>query len=919
LSFDSQRNTAAEAMPAPTHLTRGIVGTCLVLAALYVGGLLAFGSLIGPKATTPLLPLVWVLPTAQSFTILSALAIAILCLARYRALDGAWVFWTGIVFLANAVLGVFYILAWPGLLGDHGVIAMLSNTSSWLFSITFSCLVLLPAAILAREPKTLSLGYAFAGYGGAIVTAALVGVLSVWFESALPIELADGRFTPLGLGWTALLAALAALGAVVAYRRFAAGEDPMLGYLALFLAMMAFALLATVTGGKRYDFWWYFGRVIMVAAYASLLFGFLREGYQLFGRERERMSEREHLLAEMEATLEAAPAAIITYDRQGRIVRFNEAAARIAGYTEADRLLPMEELFTRLQLETAEGQPMLLKDFPPARALRGEKVASVAMAFQRDGRKVWIIDGAGPIRARDDHILGAVVSFVDISDQKRAEEALRESEERYRTLFTQMEEGFALHEIICDEQGQPIDYRFLEANPAFQRYTGLQPQDVIGKTVREVLPGIEPFWIDTYGRVALTGEPTRFESYAQPLDRHYEVIAYSPRRGQFATLFVDITRRKHAEEERERLLVEMRLLADAAQRRAAELQGVLDNLVDAVFVTSPEGRITLHNQAANRLYGFSRFDEITNLSQDFPRLFQLRHPDGRPVKPEEMATGRALKGETVLEVSHIVRNLAQGRDRHVRVSSTPIRNAEGRIVGAVTIARDVTEIAELERMKDQFIAVAAHELKTPVTIMKGSAQILLRQAEGLSERQRKLLQSMNRGADRIDRVVNDLLDISRLHLGEIALERERIDLPSLVEQVVNETALTSGRTIKLIAQEPAPVVGDAERLEQVLSNLLDNAIKYSPQGGEIEVSVTRQNGQAVVAVRDHGVGIPKEKQQHIFERFYRAHTGTPYDYGGMGVGLYISKQIIERHGGRMWFESEEGKGSTFYFSLPLAT
>jgi signal transduction histidine kinase len=112
------------------------------------------------------------------------------------------------------------------------------------------------------------------------------------------------------------------------------------------------------------------------------------------------------------------------------------------------------------------------------------------------------------------------------------------------------------------------------------------------------------------------------------------------------------------------------------------------------------------------------------------------------------------------------------------------------------------------------------------------------------------------------------------------------------------------------------VEGNPERLEGVILSLLDNAVRYSPQGGDIDVALVVREGEAVVSVRDRGVGIPKDKQAHIFERFYRAHTGTPYDYGGMGVGLYISSEVVRRHGGKMWFESEEGRGSTFYFSLP---
>jgi len=163
-----------------------------------------------------------------------------------------------------------------------------------------------------------------------------------------------------------------------------------------------------------------------------------------------------------------------------------------------------------------------------------------------------------------------------------------------------------------------------------------------------------------------------------------------------------------------------------------------------------------------------------------------------------------------------------------------------------------------------------------------------------------------------------LLDISRLHLGQLELTVERVDLPELIQEVADRVALTASQhRIRPVTLEPVVVRGDRDRLEQVLVNLADNAVRYSPQGGDVEVALVVQGDEAVVSVRDYGVGIPAEKQARIFQQFFRAHMGTPYDYGGLGVGLYISNEIVKRHGGRMWFESQEGRGSTFFFSLPL--
>lgn len=236
----------------------------------------------------------------------------------------------------------------------------------------------------------------------------------------------------------------------------------------------------------------------------------------------------------------------------------------------------------------------------------------------------------------------------------------------------------------------------------------------------------------------------------------------------------------------------------------------------------------------------------------------------------------------------------------------------------MAVDRDVSEMVEFDLTKDQFVRVAAHELKTPIAIMKGYAQLLLRSADGLPTALVGSLAAIDRGADRIDGVVNAVLDLSQLQLGRLELRREKIDLPELVHVVTRRVSMRArGHDIRVTQADSVVIRGDRVRLEQVLTNLLDNAIRYSPRGGEVNVAVTVQDGTVQVSVRDHGVGIPVSKQARVFECFYRAHTDTPYDYGGMSVSLYISRQIVQRLGGTMRFESTEGCGSEFCFRLPV--
>lgn len=373
-----------------------------------------------------------------------------------------------------------------------------------------------------------------------------------------------------------------------------------------------------------------------------------------------------------------------------------------------------------------------------------------------------------------------------------------------------------------------------------------------------------------------------------------------------------------ARREVERRVQEVEELARLGQLRAAELQSVLDNMVEGVFVCDAAGRLTMANRAGVRMAEAKGLQEMVAKMGAVPGALEVRRPDGRRQRPEEQPMVRALGGETVTDEEWVIRSPVTGREGYHRTSAAPIRDAEGGIAGAIMVSRDVTDLTELDRQKDQFIAVAAHELKTPLAILKSHAQALIRKAGDVPPERRKLVDAIERGVDRADGIVNDLLDLSRLQTGQIDLRAETFDLAALLSDMVDRMALTTDRhELRVSAAGPLQVTADRGRIEQAIAALLDNAIRYSPKGGTIGVRARAEGCEAVVSVADPGVGIPEGKQEHIFERFYRAHTGTPHDYGGMGVALYIAHEVVSRHGGRMWFDSAEEKGSTFCFSLPL--
>jgi PAS domain S-box-containing protein len=393
--------------------------------------------------------------------------------------------------------------------------------------------------------------------------------------------------------------------------------------------------------------------------------------------------------------------------------------------------------------------------------------------------------------------------------------------------------------------------------------------------------------------------------------------------------------------ERRRLEARERAAREAAEARLALLQLILDVLPVSVYIVQgEEARLVLANRATTTVWG-----AIWHLGQPMLDFLATHHirlfgTDGQPLPPAAFATLRALhKGETVRHHQETIRH-ADGTTLPVLVNAvalgrrllagvpTEVGNHPSDPAEPVALAvhQDVTALKEAERLKDEFIGIAAHELRTPLAVLKGFAQTLLVQtARGkgpeLVEWQVEALQSIDRATARLVELTEDLLDVTRLQAGQLALHVEPTDLVALTRRVVTRLQMTTEHhTLAIftpVEHLVAPV--DPRRLEQVLSNLIGNAIKYSPEGGSIEVTIgeEEQAHAALLCVSDHGIGIPAQQQPQVFGRFARTDNARAYGIGGTGLGLYLCRELVERHGGRIWFESVEGQGSTFCVALPL--
>jgi signal transduction histidine kinase len=279
-----------------------------------------------------------------------------------------------------------------------------------------------------------------------------------------------------------------------------------------------------------------------------------------------------------------------------------------------------------------------------------------------------------------------------------------------------------------------------------------------------------------------------------------------------------------------------------------------------------------------------------------------------------------LRGETV-EASDLILVRPDGSRVPIRLSAAPVRDASGRLIGAVAVTEDVTAQKQLERERTEWTSVITHDLRQPVTIVLGYATLLQRHLEqsGAPEDDQRSAAHVVASAQNLSRMVSDLLDVSRIESRRLAIRRQRTNLVALVFAVLDRTRqVTAGHPLQLDVREPIPVLEmDPARIEQVLGNLLSNATNYSAPDAPIGLSIERRGAEVEVAVSNIGPGIAPDELPRLFERFYRTREAQAGEKSGIGLGLYIAKGLIEAHGGRIWAESMPGQITTFHFTLPV--
>lgn len=369
-----------------------------------------------------------------------------------------------------------------------------------------------------------------------------------------------------------------------------------------------------------------------------------------------------------------------------------------------------------------------------------------------------------------------------------------------------------------------------------------------------------------------------------------------------------------------------------AELERQRLELIISSMAEGLLITNANGAITSFNRSAREWLAQEHID----LQADIPLHELARKSNIAWLHGLADIVDSALAGKRVLNQELVI---GEGRETvppTLSISAAPLVDASGvhtRPIGVVAVLDDVTANKQVERLKDEFVSVVSHELRTPLTAIKGYVQHLIRRIErrmrqGQQEKalpaempenyDLRNLHIVQSQTERLERLVNDLLDLSQMQAGQLSLQYSDFFLADVLAESVHSAQVSAEQhTIFLDIQVPdTKVTADRSRVGQVIGNILDNAIKYSPQGEQVKVLLQEYEGEYLISVIDQGIGVSPELFDHIFERFYRVRNVASRQYAGIGLGLYVAKAIVEAHGGRLWFANNTSVGSTFYFTLP---
>jgi len=608
--------------------------------------------------------------------------------------------------------------------------------------------------------------------------------------------------------------------------------------------------------------------------------------------------------------INAIPDAIIIKDLESRYIGFNKAFAQEIAGIDQNEIIGKSDYDFFANKQQAEGY--IAQDKEIFRTLKSQ--INYVEINTEDGERDYETVRT-PLYDEKGEVTGIISVARDVSSRKLMEERIKESEEKFRLLFENMTNAFALFEVVYDEIGAPIDGRFLSVNRAYEKVTQISSENLIGKMYLEVDPAADKEMVNAFRQVVITGKPVRREQFLEITKRYFDIFTFSPKRGLFASIIEDITERK-----------EIELALKNSEERFKQLAEIFP---ETIYETDLSGRITYANTHALNHFGYTweEFEQGVNiltfvdekdrdlvLSRADARIgnlnigyleFTARKRDGT-VFPAMGYTAPIMNDKVAIGIRGFVLDITERKNNELELVK----------------AKELAEAANV--MKSQFVANMSHEIRTPMNGIMGYLELL--QGTPLSIQQKEFIKEAKSASELLLHLIDDILDFSKIEAGKLSVENTSFNIRTVVEDAV--TILIPKADEKHIdlhtfinTNVPKEVIGDPTRLKQVINNLVSNAVKFTVNGSVV-VNVEageRSNNEVLLnfEVKDTGIGINKEDIEKLFKPFTQADSSTTRRFGGTGLGLAISKQLVRLMNGSISVESAEGEGSNFRFSLTM--
>ena len=597
--------------------------------------------------------------------------------------------------------------------------------------------------------------------------------------------------------------------------------------------------------------------------------------------------------------LKSARYLIHTTDMQGRVLWVNETWKHTLGYDERD----VARGLSLLELVAPESSDAELAKLHAVLAGRDSDVTEEIelCLIAKDGHRVTVA-GECDCRVVDGEPVATRAILRDVSEQRAAEARARNVEAQHHAVVDVLDEGIAIISAAATVE---------LLNPAGERILGLRAADVLGRSMLD--------W--PWGMIDEDGGELPLEAHPALVALHTrrpqsEVILGIPRADTREPIWLAVNARPlmrtgrtpYAAAVSFRDVTAARAAAMALREREARFRGVLETVRSVAICLDRAGCVTFVNDFVLELTGWTRADVLgINWVDRF-----VPDTENRVLFHEMIATNDVPR--------HYESDIATrtGERRRIRWDTTMLRDDHGEVVGLASIGQDMTEQVRAARLKNELIAMASHELRTPLTAIRGAIELMRADAASRPERDRMLVGMASRNAERLDRLVSDLMDVERIETGVDTLKPTFVPIDALLEAASARTQhrLSQGELALRIDADPLELWVDEQRMEQVLVNLIGNAANHAPRGTTITVTVRDTGDGTRISVRDEGAGIPHEKLESIFEPFVKVDGGETKERGA-GLGLFLCRSIVTQHGGHIWAESDgPGLGATVIFVLP---